>query len=183
MSLQSLPPELLLVILDQLDFLDKHTMGLTSRHFSTLIPPPTYADLLAFEARETYWEDCPCCVGGLRISPWRACSGCKRLRHQERFSSTFGESRPKEDRVFLCFECGLRPLPGEHRFKAGDSWYFDETTMIRCPMCGMDRPAMRESRNNNGIGPLQTDKCQNCYEKMAELLLVDSAGLWEEWTA
>ena len=48
-SLQSLPRELLLVILDQLDFLDNTVSA--SPPVSTLIPPPIYVDLLASKGK------------------------------------------------------------------------------------------------------------------------------------
>ena len=49
MSLPPLPAELQLMIVSHLDFLDRHTIGLTSRHFGALIPPPTFDELSAFE--------------------------------------------------------------------------------------------------------------------------------------
>lgn len=29
----------------------------------------------------------------------------------------------------------------------------------------------------------EKDKCRRCYEEVADVLLVDSVGLWEKWTA
>ena len=44
MSLPSLPTELKLMIANRLGLLDKHTFGLTSRHYRPLISPPTYEE-------------------------------------------------------------------------------------------------------------------------------------------
>lgn len=175
------------MIISHLGFFDKHALGLISRHFSTLIPPPTYDELELFEKALNTWVECDkgeddssWChpLDHFVPGPWAVCIGCKRLRLRTKFGMKSLEEWPDED--YICVECGTRPLPGEYRYAIGEIWWDGERRMIRCPVCGLDTDAREtDTWDRFWWPPDKTDKCKRCYEE-ASGLMKPSCGFCEK---
>lgn len=150
------------MIISHLDFVDKHCLGFITRHFRDLVPPPTYDELLTYEKSmviANYEENKYTRVW----YNWSTCPGCKRLRLRTKFGTDNKEIWYRDGYLYLCLECGTRPLPGEFRYKKGDIWQAGEVEMIRCPMCGECEETMRAGVKGSTYVNTARDKCRKCY--------------------
>lgn len=160
------------MIFSHLDFLDRHTLGLTSRHFQALIPPPIFDGLSAFEKSAGTLE---CEAEGRRRRPhrcfhrrrqgrWATCIGRKRLRLRTKFGAYPGETCRGDTEAYLCLEYGTRTLPGARRYTAGQMWWGGKKTLIRCSVCNEDGQPVGTGHWRTQL-PRETDMCRSCYEK------------------
>lgn len=156
-SLQTLPPELHLVILTHLDFLSTLLFRSTCHQFSSLIPYPTQPEMIAFEQTE---QD--------RAKKLFCCNACHRLRRHDKFDAaqraapkpiigvdihepTMQNGKPASER--FCVDCGTRDLTGneeEDRWKyaAGKQWIASDGERMRarwgrCKRCRKCRGDMK----------------------------------------
>lgn len=170
MSLPSLPTELQLQIISHLSFFDKHSLSLISPHFRNLIPPPTYEELLAYEQSTVTSETCcenEYChrLKNWRQGDWATWPVCKQLRPRTKFGTYGEEIWSRTTYLYLCLECGTRPLPGEFRYKKGDIWQAGELEMIRCPVCDDCGETLRTGVKGSKHVNTARDKCRKFYTK------------------
>lgn len=150
-SLITLPPELLLIIIDKVAADDRMILRGVSRFFFDTIPQPIHADLLVIETEN--WAG----------SKFFTCGGCLRLRHRDKFATalTSRGGYPEEDFVQggtaahtrFCNECGVRDLPGDFRYRVADRWDEDDVYWVRCREC---KKISKQERC--------TSLCEACYE-------------------
>lgn len=130
-----LPTELHLIIIDLSPPSILMRLRLTNKHFNTLIPAPTYEELLEAEASDY----------GIRRGLY-ACSICHRLRPKPKFADSriIARKRKREPETGkqkrFCVDCGLNPPDGRHPYyRPGDRLEIREQLyLVRC-LCGGPR--------------------------------------------
>lgn len=139
-TLTTLPPEIQLLIVDQLGKYSAHawarqSLRQMSRHFRTFLRLNNQEWFIIERAEIADSEQLLFCVP------------CQRPRRHFRFSPRMRSGPKSRGNLWLtpygnrfCIECGIRPLTGTrddvHKYGKGNEWEQDGITFVRCLKCG-----------------------------------------------
>jgi hypothetical protein len=151
-DLLSLPVEIQLAIVSNLEPPATQFLRSTNRHFNTLIPSMTHVCLLEAEKSDL-----------ARSLDAYACALCLRLRRPGNFADGFrmnayGRDRKdgKQEKRF-CIDCGVKGKDSSLKYRWGDSWTRFGLPYVKCRVCRLKRRGVRERRD--------CPMCPACWER------------------
>lgn len=163
--------------------LDLQHLRLSHPKLYTLIPPPTYLELLELATLHrinwfhiTWGQTFYACISCLRLRPSREFGSMVSCLYStvelKRQALERGERYVKPAKKRFCLECVIRELRGEHRYEYGDRWEGKlREVFVRCEAC----KEIAGDGERKDIGPCR--KC-NWQEYWDEIPL----DLWRMWT-
>ncbi|KAJ6015132.1 hypothetical protein N7540_009723 [Penicillium herquei] len=151
MKFLDLPPELHLLILENLQIEAILKLRITCTYFFEILSQITHDQLL--EAESSAWAS---------DKNIYACCYCLRLRPACQFADRMlghGRTRLAKDRAKrFCVECGVKPRDGPPRYGPGSQFTFQGQACVICLLCHKFSPAAFDSAGRG------TRYCEACWK-------------------
>lgn len=150
-SFLGLPPEIHLLIIDQLFFRDKIYLKRTCAYFYDLVPPLSHGELLDAETSDyARGRDLYACRYCLRLLP--ASEFADRMLRRRR-----GKYGRHADRRF-CVACGLKPRDAAARYGPGAHITMGNTFYVICISCNTFQRGAFDRHGRH------TSECEPCWQ-------------------